>query len=262
MSYPDEINKTLSDQVLSHLKGKVIFRCGQRLDPSIVTPDEVTHRFCSTTVFARVVQRNLFHKSSDTALRTLKRLKQSDDRSQQSRNFTEYQWTYHDILDTFCLLDYQVMPLRADPLMQFKLVNRLGKEKLPRPPLPILISSLRFDISTLSELLRRDLCTILDPEHILNQSADSFKQRFRVVSAVQNLYAEHCIMLAPHDDAFFHRDCKICARYDPEIIRFCRDLYHLLPRIFHGERSKPISCRFFTPYHEMSDADVSDQGMA
>ncbi|CBQ68263.1 conserved hypothetical protein [Sporisorium reilianum SRZ2] len=260
MSFPTSYNKTLSDY--SHLKKKVIYRCGQRLDPSIATPGEVTHRFCAGSVFARVLERNLFQKSSNASLRLLKRLRRSDDRTKNSQNFVEYEWTYHAILDTFCLLDYQVMPLPADPLSHFKLVNRLGKENLPRPPLPILIASLRFDISTLSELLRRDICTLLAPENVLNQTADCLKQRFRVIRAVQNLYAEHCIMLAPHDDAFFWRDCKVCARYDPEIIRFCRDLYHLLLRIFHGERNRPISCRFFTPFPEMSDADSCDEAMA
>ena len=173
-----------------------------------------------------------------------------------------YEDMYFHFIDTFCLLDYHVMPLEGDPLTHFKLVNRLGKEKLPRPPLQILIASLRFDISTLSELLRRDMCTILTPDNVLKQSAECLKQRFRVVRAVQNLYAEHCIMLAPNDDAFFWRDCKICARYDPEIIRFCRDLYHLLLRAFHGQRNKPISCRFFTPYPEMSDAELFDEQMA
>lgn len=240
------------------LKRKTVVRCGEMLDPSIATPDEVDHRFCSGSVFSRVLQGNRFLKSSHSTLRVLYRLKPSKKRSQDSQNFAVYEAMYSKMIDTFCLLDYQVMPVNGDPFSQFKLVNRLGKEKLPRAPLQILIQSLRFDISTLSELLRRDLCTNLHPDNVLKLSADSIMQRFRIVRAVQNLYAEHCIMLAPNDDAFFWRDCKVCSKYDPEIIRFCRDLYRVLLRIFHGERNKPISCRFFTPAPEMSDAETCD----
>lgn len=236
----------------------VIFRCGQTLDPSIVTPDEVDHRFCSGSVFARVLQGRHFLTNSSASLRVLRRLPPSRITTKDRDSYSAYSDQHWRILDTFCLLDYQVLPLQSNPLAQFKLVTAYGKEKLPRPPLSILIQSLRFDICTLSELLRRDLCTILHPDNFLSQSAESLRQRFRVIRAIQNLYAEHCIMLAPHDDAFFFRSCKICAIYDPEIIRFCRDLHCILLKSFHGERVRPPSCRDFTPLPERSDAEESD----
>ncbi|KAJ9473819.1 hypothetical protein PHBOTO_003906 [Pseudozyma hubeiensis] len=239
------------------LKRTTIYRGGEKLDPSIATLDEVDHKLCSSNVFSRVLQGNRFLKSSNSILRSLNKLKPSKNRSQDSPNFKVYQEKYTDIIDTFCLIDYNVLPVEGgDPFSQFKLVNRLGKEKFPRTPLQIRIHSLRHDISTLSELLRRDLCTNLRPENVIALSYESIMQRFRLVRAVQNLYAEHAIMLAPNDDAFLWRDCKICARYDPEIIRFCRDFYRLLLRMFHGERNKPISCRFFTSAVEMSDAEL------
>lgn len=117
---------------------------------------------------------------------------------------------------------------------------------------------MRFDVSSLSEMLRRDLCTFLHPDDILDHSPEQLKQRFRVIRAIQNLYAEHTLMLAPHDNAFFFRSCKVCSVYDPEIIRFSRDLYCILLKIFHGERIKPPSCRYFTPKPEMSDAEPSE----
>ena len=110
-------------------------------------------------------------------------------------------------------------------------------------------------------MLRRYFCTYLHPDNVLEQSAESLKQRFRIIRTIQNLYAEHCIMLAPNDDAFFFRDCKICSIYDPEIIRFCRDLHCILLKIFHGQRTKPPSVRYFTPFPEMSDAEMSDNDM-
>ncbi|KAF6767280.1 hypothetical protein PSEUBRA_003717 [Kalmanozyma brasiliensis GHG001] len=241
-----------------NLRLKTIVREGERLDPSIATPDEVTHAHCAGSVFARVLQGNTFLKSSNATLRTLNKLKRSTNRSRDSPNALVYEDHHYGIVDIFCLLDYHVMPLQGDPLSRFKLVTRLGKEKLPRPPLKILIQSLRFDISTLSELLRRDICTVLRPEEILEHSPDFLRQRFRVIRAVQNLYAEHSIMLAPSDDAFFFRDCKVCSKYDPEIIRFGRDLYRLLLRIFHGEPNRPISIRYFTPKPETSEPEMTD----
>lgn len=254
---------TYSD-ILAHanLKRKAIDRCGERLDPSTATPDDVDHRFCVGSVFGRVLQGHLFLNNTNATLRTLNKLKRSTDRSRDSPNAMAYEYSYYTLVDTFCLLDYQVMPLEGDPLSQFKLVTRLGKEKLPRPPLKLLIQSLRFDISMLSELLRRDICTILQPDKVLEQPAELFQQRFRVIRAVQNLYAEHCIMLAPNDDAFFFRDCKVCSQYDPEIIRFGRDLYRLLLRIFHGEPNRPISIRYFTPYDEMSESELTNEDEA
>ncbi|SPO28260.1 uncharacterized protein UTRI_04655_B [Ustilago trichophora] len=240
------------------LQSKAVFRCGQRFDPSIVTPDEVDHRFCDGSIFARVLQRRIFVKNLQAELRILRSLPKSSKKTKRCLNFIEYQSQHQAILDIFCLLDYQIMPIPSHPLSQFKLVTSHGKEKLPRPPLQILIPSLRYDISALSEMLRRDLCTLLHPDNILDQSADSLKQRFRIIRAVQNLYAEHCIMLAPNDDAFFFRCCKVCSLYDPEIIRFCRDLHCILLKIFHGQRIKPPSCRYFTPLPEMSDAELYD----
>ncbi|KAJ1597928.1 hypothetical protein NDA14_007699 [Ustilago hordei] len=241
-----------------HLKNKAITRCDQRLDPSIIIKDEVDHRFCADSVFSRVLQRRIFLKNSSMSLRDLQSLRRSSRRTTDSDNFESYQELYQEIIDTFGLLDYQIMPLTCDPLAQFKTVNAAGKEKLPRPPLQKLIPALRSDISTLSETLRRYMCTYLHPHNVLQQSKESLKQRFRVIRASQNLYAEHSIMLAPQDDAFFFRDCKVCAIYDPEIIRFCRDLHCILLKIFHAQRVKPPSCRFFTPMPEMSDGEVSD----
>ena len=235
------------------LQSHIIERCGERLDPSIVTPDEVQHRFCNGSVFSRVLQRRVFLKNSQAVLRHLNSCDRSSERHKDSINFDEYAYEWNVALDTFCLLDYQVMPVPPEPLSQFKLVSSHGKEKLPRPPLKIRIASLRYDITALSEMLRRDLCTVLHPDNVLDQSAESLKQRFRVIRAIQNLYAEHCIMLAPHDDAFFFRSCKVCSLYDPELIRFCRDLHCILLKIFHAQRIKPPSCRFFTPRPEMSD---------
>jgi hypothetical protein len=122
-----------------HLKNKAITRCDQRLDPSIITKDEVDHRFCADSVFSRVLQRRIFLKNSTMSLRDLQSLRRSSRRTTDSDNFESYQELYQEIIDTFGLLDYQVMPLTCDPLAQFKTVNAAGKEKLPRPPLQKLI---------------------------------------------------------------------------------------------------------------------------
>lgn len=246
-----------TDPYRSILKGKVIIRDGQRLHPSIKTPDEVDHRFCSGNVFSRILEGRVFIRESNASLRNLRSLPRASSKSKKNSNIANYEMEHNLILDTFCLLDYQVLPVDGDPLSQFKMVNSQGKEKLPRPPLPILIQSLRFDISALSEMLRRDLCTVLHPDQIQDQSAESLRQRFRIIRAIQNLYAEHSMMLAPQDNAFFFRSCQVCQKYDPEIIRFSRDLHCILLRILHGEKIRPPSVRYFTPRPEMSDYNSS-----
>ncbi|SNX85355.1 uncharacterized protein MEPE_04064 [Melanopsichium pennsylvanicum] len=238
----------------SSLSAETELREGEHLDLSIITPDEVDHRFCAGSVFARVFQRRIFLESSQQCLLSLRSLPRRQITSCLDDTFDVYAYQHNKIVDTFCLLDYQVMPVQGDPFSQFKLVTSLGKEKLPRPPLSILVQSLRFDVSVLSEMLRRDLCTVLHPDNILDQSAKLLKKRLRIIRVIQNLYSEHCIMLAPRDDAFFFRSCEVCSIYDPEIIHFCRDLHCILLKILHGQSIKLPSCHSFTPLHEMSDA--------
>lgn len=242
-------------------KFQVIYRSGQRLDPNITTSDEVDHKYCQGSVFSRILTGRTFLTNSNARLGNLRRLPQPKLDSEKEANLYSYEFEYAWIIDTFCLLDYQVLPFVDDSLSQFKMVTSQGKERLPRPRLDLLIPSLRFDISALSEMLRRDLCTILHPDNILQQSPESLLQRFRIICAIQNLYAEHSVMLAPQDNAFFFRSCNICSVYDPEIIRFSRDLHCILLSIFHGKSVQPPSCRSFTPHSEMTEAEMSEENM-
>ncbi|SPO46728.1 uncharacterized protein PSANT_04414 [Moesziomyces antarcticus] len=217
-----------------------VFREGECLDPWVASDDDVDHKFCSNSVFARILESQLFINNTNSLLLHFKCLPRSTERSHTAPNWVYYNQEYNWILDLFCLLDYQVMPIPADPLAQFKLVTADGKERLPRPPIKIRIAAMRSDISQLSELLRRDFCTELRPDKILEHVPAFFRQRYRVIGAIQKLYTQHAAMLSPDDNIFFFRKCKVCALYDPQIIRFSQDLHAVFLRTFHGEDISPV----------------------
>lgn len=216
-----------------------VFREGELLDPRDTSDDELDHRFCAGSVFARILDGQLFVANTNSLLHHLKKLPRSTERSHTAPNWVYYSQEHNWIGDLFCLLDYHVMPSPADPLAQFKLVTADGKERLPRLPIKIRIAALRSDISQLSELLRRDFCTELLPDKILEHPAVFFRRRYRVIRAIQKLYTEHSAMLSPDDNIFFFRGCKVCALYDPQVIRFSQDLHAVFLRIFHGEDISP-----------------------
>lgn len=245
--------------VHTKLKQQKFYRQGQWLDPSIATPDEVDHRFCQSSVFARTLQHDCYEETSQGILRSLKSLPPCGNRSKESPNFKKYQSLHSQLLDLFCLLDYQVMPMGQDPFSQFKTVNRVGKEKLPRPPHQIRIQQVRYDISTLSELLRHDLCTELHPDLVHLLSAETLMRRYRVVRGISSLLDEYSIMLAPYERAFLWRDCEVCSNYDFYIIRFFRDFYRLLLRIFHDQRNRRAARNRFALESETSSSESNDE---
>ncbi len=133
------------------------------------------------------------------------------------------------------------LPCHAQPCRSTRAIqagHRRRTRKAAKTAIKIRIAALRSDISQLSELLRRDFCTELLPDKILEHPAVFFRRRYRVIRAIQKLYTEHSACSRPTTTSSSSRVQGVRALRPaghPFLARSTRSIL----RIFHGEDISP-----------------------